>query len=147
MIAICTIIIRKLFISILAPPVVTSLERDATTLTCNTTGSPPTVITWTKNGEPLPRNKNGYKMNEILIDGRMATFANILTIDLPPADLVGTYSCSVLNAIGSSNSEQLEVQGLWFCIVVTLHIFTTYFTQYIMQIQQFYNILQIGNQI
>lgn len=90
----------------------TSLERDGATLTCNTTGSPPTVIMWTKNGQQLPRNRNGYRMQEVLVDGRTATFANTLSIDLPPDDLVGTYSCSVLNAISMSNTEDVHIQGL-----------------------------------
>ena len=42
----------------------------------------------------------------------MATYDSYFSIDAIPEELVGTYSCSVLNSAGVSNSADLTIQGL-----------------------------------
>lgn len=54
-----------------------------------------------------------YSMYQILKDGATATYDIYFDIiDADPEELVGTYSCSVLNSAGTSSSDDLAIQGL-----------------------------------
>ena len=54
-----------------------------------------------------------YSTYQILKDGEMATYDSYFDIiDADPKELVGTYSCSILNSAGASSSDDLTIQGL-----------------------------------
>ena len=53
-----------------------------------------------------------YSMYQILRDGAMATYDSYFSIDADLEELLGTYSCSVLNSAGASSSDDLTIQGL-----------------------------------
>lgn len=96
------------------PPTVTSLSvvksENITvfTLNCTSINSPATTVIWTKDREVVS-DEESY---QILRDGLTATFDNILVVNSTPDELMGTYSCSVLNSAGQSNVETLNVQGI-----------------------------------
>lgn len=79
------------------------------TLNCTSTGSPPTTAIWTKDGDVLP----DYLINQILRDGQTSTYDTLLSADTTANELIGTYTCTVLNSAGQSNVERLIIQGMF----------------------------------
>lgn len=53
-----------------------------------------------------------YNVYQILRDGTTATYNSLLNIETTPNELVGIYTCSVLNSAGQSNVEQVIIQGM-----------------------------------
>ena len=96
------------------PPSVTSLSvvessnNSVFTLNCVSNDSPATIVTWTKDGEEVTADSATY---QTMRDGLTATYDSILEIQADADDLVGTYSCSVLNSAGQSNEESLDIKG------------------------------------
>ena len=99
-----------------AVPRVTALERNIsssfTTLTCTSTGSPPTTVTWTKDGVTLPANEMIYSFTQTLVDRVASTYNNTLTIDASFLDVIGNYSCRVSNSIGTSSVKETEIKSM-----------------------------------
>ena len=96
-----------------APVSVLSLQEtsaDDFSLNCSSTGSPPTNITWTKDGETVTMNEN-FTAIQYLRDGVTARYDNILIISLPPAEVIGTYTCSIHNLVSVPSEETLVIQG------------------------------------
>ncbi len=100
--------------SLLAPPSITSLtfDPDSITLTCTSTGSPATTVTWMKNGSPLVIDGTTYSMEQTVTGRNTSTYDNILTIANVSDDVVGNYTCTVGNALGNASAEE-EVTGQW----------------------------------
>ena len=65
-----------------APPTVSSLtyDSDTQTLTCTSTDSPATNVTWTKEGNTLTVDGTTYNMTQTVIDRRTSTYENVLTL-------------------------------------------------------------------
>lgn len=81
------------------------------TLRCTSTVSPATTAILTKDGGIMTELQ--YSMHQILKDGTSATYDTYFNIiDANPEELVGTYSCSILNFAGASSSDSLTIQGL-----------------------------------
>ena len=78
------------------------------TLNCTSTGSPASIVIWTKDGQVLSDNA----VYQILRDGSAATYDTLLNIDTTPDQLIGTYTCGVLNSAGQSNVESVTIQGM-----------------------------------
>ena len=93
------------------PPTVSSLTYDCytRTLTCTSTGSPATTVTWTKDGDTLTVDGTTYSMTQTLTDRRTSTYENVLTLPAT-GDFSGTYSCQVGNALGDSNTMTFEFE-------------------------------------
>ena len=81
-------------------PSITSVvfDRNLTTLTCTSTGGPPTTVTWRKNNVPV--NLSLYEQSQRLIDAERATYINGL-FNANVANFVGSFTCEVSNVIGS----------------------------------------------
>ena len=98
-----------------AVPRVTTLEQNTsssfTALTCTSTGSPPTTVTWAKDGVTLPANETMYSFTQTLVDRATSTYNNTLTIDASFIYVIGSYSCRVSNSIGTSSVQKTEVKG------------------------------------
>ena len=77
------------------------------TLNCTSTDSPATTVIWTKGSELL----SDYPLYQMLRDGVAATYDNLIEINAGLDELVGAYSCSVLNSAGLSNVASLIIQG------------------------------------
>lgn len=76
-------------------------------LNCTSVGSPATTVIWTKDSEIL----SDFSVHQILRDGSTSTYDTFLTADSSPDELVGTYTCSVLNSAGQSNGQSTTIQG------------------------------------
>ena len=90
-------------------PSVTSLtfDREFRTLTCTSTGGPSTNVTWRKDGVAIVINQS-YEQTQIVTDTTSGTYKNVLTIALSVA-IGSTYSCSVENTRGSSNTANISL--------------------------------------
>ena len=81
------------------------------TLTCTSTGGPPTTVTWKKDGIMITLNAT-HQQTKNVVDAVAGTYQTVLTIDpsLDQSDIVGTYNCTVRNGRGAS-SETVVVPG------------------------------------
>ena len=95
-------------------PNITSLMYDdaARTLTCVSTGSPATTVTWEKDGVPLSNDSCIYQLTQTVTDRTTSTYSNVLTVsEATPTGVAGTYTCTVSNQIGS-DTEGFIVVGM-----------------------------------
>ena len=84
------------------------------TLTCNSTGGPATIVTWTRNSFPVPDNSD-YRLSQILVDRRAGSYSNTLTVTgMKP----GNYQCTVNNARGSATSPIFKEIGKLINILI-----------------------------
>ena len=84
-------------------------DRDDMKLSCVTTGGPPTIVTWSKNGVLV--NDSLYQHSQIVLNTTTATYENKLhshNIE----DLVGSFTCSVNNARGN-DSMSISTKGTY----------------------------------
>ena len=89
-------------------PMLTSIMHDARAaqLTCVSTGGPASSVTWERNGVETPISRSQF-----VADSANATYSNTLQLDGPPASVIGTYSCQVMNQRGRSEVLTLELKG------------------------------------
>ena len=79
------------------------------TLTCISTGGPATTVTWTRDSDTVTEG------TETVLDDRVtAQYTHTLTVT---GRLGGLYTCTVANDKPSSDSAQLNVQGIHACSV------------------------------
>ena len=101
-------------------PSITSLrfDRNSTTLTCTSTGGPPTTVTWRRNGVLV--NDSLYQQNQRVVNTETATYENVLFND-NITNFVGTFTCEVSN-VRSTAQETLELNGqfgsYWYIVAV-----------------------------
>ena len=86
-------------------------QNGARTLTCTSTASPATNVTWTKDDDDtLTVNGTTYSMTQNVTDRRTSTYENVLTLPAT-GDITGTYSCQVGNALGDSSTVTVDLIG------------------------------------
>ena len=98
---------------IVVPVQILSLDEDSKavfSLNCTSTGSPPTNLTWTKDGEVITGGDN-YEVIQILRSGVTATYSNILKIHLPLSSIIGAYTCMIDNSVSVPVEQTLTIQG------------------------------------
>ena len=81
------------------------------TLTCTTSGSPPTSVMWTRNGAPVSENGNMYKTTQVLVNRNETIYENLLVMSGSFEDAVGEYSCTVENSLGTSGTVNKTIKG------------------------------------
>ncbi len=82
------------------------------TFTCTSTGSPPTTVIWTKDNKEIVIDGTMFRFSRAIGNRTTATFNNVLTVDEEFIDVVGKYSCSVVNVVfGSSERKTIYVKG------------------------------------
>ena len=84
-------------------PTISSLtyQEASRTLTCVSTGSPPTVVEWMKNGQPLTIDGSLYSLSQTVTDRAASTYDNTLTVsERAPGGVAGNYTCTVSNSLG-----------------------------------------------
>ena len=60
-----------------------------------------------------------YQLTQTVIDRAESTYLNVLTINQPLSDIIGrTFTCNVENTIGTSNSEDITINGKHLSIVM-----------------------------
>ena len=62
-----------------------------------------------REGQELTIDGTLYTATQTVIDRREFTYENMLTIAAIDASTVGTYSCSVMNTLGTSQTVEVEV--------------------------------------
>ena len=80
------------------------------TLNCSSVGSPATNVTWTKDGEVVIINDT-FEATQILHDGVMAIYSNLLKVYSEPSDVIGVYTCSIENLVSEPAVQILAFQG------------------------------------
>ena len=86
-------------------------SASSSTLTCTSTGSPATTVSWTRNGQPVTIDGNTYQLTQTVTDRAASTYENVLTINQPRASILGsTFNCTVTNTLGSG-SDSIQVAG------------------------------------
>ena len=95
------------------PPRITHLGfthgHISSTLTCISTGSPATNVTWMRDGQPLTIDGSTYQMTQTVANRRLSTYENVLIINRAPSDIIGnTYNCTVINALGRASKTLIS---------------------------------------
>lgn len=107
------------FILVAAHPAFVDLFADQyvqigqkTSIKCNAAGNPTPNVSWTLDGQSLPRDnelKEGSFMNGL---GEVISYVNISSVDIKYG---GEYTCKVSNEVGTiSHSSKLNVYGSYF---------------------------------
>ena len=97
----------------LAPVQISSLEEssaDIFALNCSSSGSPPTNVTWIKDGETIAMNET-FTSTQYLRDGVTATYDSVLMIPLQPSQVIGAYMCIIDNSLSTPAQQSLSLQG------------------------------------
>ena len=92
-------------------PSITSLifDRNSTSLTCTSTGGPPTTVTWKKND--IPVDLSLYEQSQRLVDAVEATYQSVL-FNVNVTNFVGIFTCEVSNVrVTSLVQETVELNG------------------------------------
>ena len=96
---------------LIGSPSITSVvfDRNSTTLTCTSTGGPPTTVTWRKNGVLV--NESLHEQSQRLVNAESATYENVLFND-DVANFVGAFTCEVSNVRGTvQETMELNFNG------------------------------------
>ena len=99
-----------------------SASGDGTyTITCTSTGSPPTTVSWIRNEYILDlkdsEDDGKYFASQKVIDRQSSTYDNILTIIGSYGDAVGDYICNISNSLGG-DSVGKTIDGIHHKIIV-----------------------------
>ena len=79
-------------------------------LNCTSTGSPPTNVTWIKDGEVIT-DDDSHEVIQTLKNGAIATYDNILKIHLQLSEIIGTYTCMIDNSVSTAVEQTLTIEG------------------------------------
>ena len=95
-------------------PSISSLtyDEDSRTLTCVSTGSPPTRVVWMKDGLNLTTDRSSphYSLSQTVTDRAASTYSNVLTVrQSAPGGVAGTYTCTVFNELNSDSRTEMAV--------------------------------------
>lgn len=96
------------------PAIEYSLTDGIHTLSCASYNTPPTQVIWEKDGERIHSNDTShgtYTPNQVLLNRTTSAYNNTLTINATIEDVIGEYSCTVLNSVGSSDELTKAVKG------------------------------------
>ena len=90
-------------------------------LTCISTGSPATTVTFTRNdttvgplreGESVSVGGITYELAQRVTNRRESTYENILIVNRELSSLVNsTFTCIVANALGMDTSQSITISG------------------------------------
>ena len=98
--------------------IVAVVVGNSLTLSCTSQGSPPDTFTWMKDGTVIDPQPN---VVTLVHDSTTANFQTNYTINNVTTSDSGTYSCTVINPIGS-DSENINVLATGELIL--LHVST-----------------------
>ena len=98
------------------------LDRNATTLTCISTGGPPTSVTWRKNG--IFVKDTVFEQSQQVVNTENATYENLLFSN-NIANFVGAFTCEVSNAKGRA-VEIVELNGTLVCLPTSRQLMSVF---------------------
>ena len=83
------------------------------TFTCISSLSPPTEVIWEVDGERIYFNDSysDYDFTQTLVNRTTSTYYNTLSVNGTIEDVIGEYSCTVVNSLGSSNTLIKTIKG------------------------------------
>lgn len=83
-------------------PTITSLthERENRTLICVSTGSPATIVSWTKDGKDINIDGIHYTLSQTITSRRSSSYSNVLSVGQGVSS-TGDYTCTVSNILGT----------------------------------------------
>ena len=87
-------------------------DEDSRTLTCVSTGSPPTRVVWMKDGLNLTTDHSSphYSLSQTVTDRAASNYSNVLTVkQSAPGGVAGTYTCTVSNELNSDSRTEMAV--------------------------------------
>ena len=88
-------------------PIITDLthQEESRTLTCVSTVSPATTVSWMKDGQHLTTDGSSYyTLTQSVTDRVFSIYSNVLTVS-EGTGVAGTYICTVTNDLGSSSRD------------------------------------------
>ena len=101
------------------PPVFTL--GSSYTVTCTSTGSPATNVTFARNGAAVGPLRDGetvavggitYQLSQILTNRQESIYENVLTFSDELSNIAGdTFACTVANTLGSGTSQSVTIRG------------------------------------
>ena len=97
------------------PPSISTLtyQEDARTLTCVSTGSPATTVSWMKDDQSLSIDGSTYQLTQTVTNRAASTYSNVLTVsETASTGVAGTYICNVSNDLGSDSDSVIAVGEL-----------------------------------
>ena len=94
-------------------------ESKTCTIVCTSTGGPATTVLWSKDNNSIQDNDQYYEHSTIIVNRTSATYENRLTLFNKSSNAAGTYTCTVRNSKGSSQSE-FHLEGI--IIIMTTDI-------------------------
>ena len=86
------------------------LTADHLTIRCYTWDTPPTEVIWEKDGERIPNNSSIYKFRQEIDSRYYSDYLNFLSITASVNDVMGEYTCTVINK-RSNDSGTVLVKG------------------------------------
>ena len=84
------------------------------TLSSVSYGSPPTEVIWERDGERIYFNDTYdvfYHSNQVLLNRTTSAYNNTLTINATIEDVIGEYSCTIVNSAGRSDTLTRAIKG------------------------------------
>ena len=111
------VLVHNVFIFTAPPSLQESLPRRLTsssafTLSCTSSESPPTIVTWLKDGVEVVVDGTTIQEAKVIENRATSSYVNMLLINMEPDNLLGSYSCNVNNTLGSSGfSDDLTISG------------------------------------
>ena len=107
-----------------APPNITPLGfthgPQSSSLTCTSSGSPATTVTWMRDGQPLTIDGGLYQLSQTVTNRSLSTYENVLTINAAMSYIYRhTYTCTVTNVLGSKSKTVLACKFYWLgkCLI------------------------------
>ena len=115
------------------PPNITELVYYdyADSLECVSTSSPPTIVSWMKDGIALIiDNSTNYNLTQTITNRTSSTYSNVLTVsEGVPGGMAGTYTCTITNDLGSASS-MVVATGECFTLGPALRLQSHYLCHY-----------------
>ena len=115
------------------PPTIMNLtyHEENLTVTCVSTGSPATTVSWMKDEMPIDDSTH-YTHTQTVTDRASSTYSNVLTVsEGAPGGVAGTYTCNVSNELGSDSDEVVAVGEFTIIRVIDTAVYIWTITFYI----------------
>ena len=103
-------------------PTITDLtyQEEDRTVTCVSTGSPATTVSWMKNGQLLITDgSTDYTLTQTVTDRVSSIYSNVLTVS-EGVSVAGTYNCTVTNDLGSDSSVVFAFGEYNVTLIITI---------------------------
>ena len=75
------------------------------TITCTSTGAPPTDVVWMRNDLDVT-NSDKYIPSQRIVDRASSAYDNVLTIKGSYEDAVGDYICNISNYLSYTSTKK-----------------------------------------